>query len=172
MSKTMRSYKLKLHVYQADLSKPYTATAEAIKRIYTCTSNMVVCDMAIHYMCESVESIENFASLVAELTEPGMTFMFTCYDGGVVFDELRGKERVESYDANRLKYSIIKNYTGSKLANYGQQIKTLLGFTDGQHRAEWLVNVPYLLSVFKRLGFSFVKRGSFDDFVDDFSINF
>lgn len=133
--------------------------------------SVAVCHMAIHYMCESKDSVANFANMVASVFDGRGKFGFCCYDGKKVFDMLAEENPVIKSQDGVVKYHIVKDYVGSDLAPAGQKIRTLLGFTGGELREEYLVNVDYICEVFGRLGFRLVSKWSFDEFLEKYSID-
>jgi hypothetical protein len=174
LRRKLRHYKLQVYAHVADLAKPAAPLLKEIKETYPEFSGGVkfmTCHMAIHYFCESAASIANFARIVDGMLDIGGTFTFTCYDGRIIFKELEGLERIDTMDEGVLKYSIVKAYVGRQFSDYGQKIKTLLGFSDGALKMEYLVNVSYITKVFKVLGYSIAKRGAFKDHLEDYSID-
>ena len=173
-TKRYSSYRLKLSLVLQDLSAPWE---ESVKKIRASmagpTVPLITWHMAIHYFCGTTASIDNAVSLVSALLAPKGRFVFTCYNGNDIFKELRGRARVDtSDDHGALKYSIVKNYIGATMADAGQEIQTLLGFTGGQYRKEWLVNIPYIIKAFERQGFRLIKKVPFDSLLKRYSESF
>ena len=167
-------YKTAVHSIQADLNSDWKILSESIKTKYPLPPNgapLIVCNMAIHYMCETDVSISNFVMLVESLIRDKGYFVFTCYNGQRVFELLGAQERFESFDNGVLKYSIIRAFLGTEFREYGQKIQTLLGFTNGEHRMEWLVNIKYIIKLFHGRGFKLVKQERFDSHMEEYSID-
>jgi ASC-1-like (ASCH) protein len=167
-------YKTVVYSHQANLNDDWKDLSVSLKEMHPIPPNgapLLVCNMAIHYMCESDVSISNFVMLVDSLIRDKGYFVFTCYNGRRVFELLGAKERFESFDNNVLKYSIIRAFLGSDFKNYGQKIQTLLGFTNGEHRMEWLVDISYVIKMFRGRGFKLVKHERFDSHMEEYSID-
>ena len=167
-------YKTTVYSYQADLNGDWNPLVKTLNKLFPLPNNgvpLIVCNMAIHYMCENDVSISNFVMLVDSLIRINGFFIFSCYNGRRVFELLGSNERFELFDNGVLKYSIIRAFTGSTFAKYGQKIQTLLGFTGGEHRMEFLVDIDYVIELFRGRGFKLVKQSRFDVHLEDYSID-
>jgi hypothetical protein len=166
-------YKTVVHTHHADLNDDYKVLVASIKDKYPVPpagASLVVCNMAIHYMCETDLTISNFVMLVDYITAKNGFFIFTCYNGRRVFDLLSDTGKFQSFDGDALKYSIIRSYNASAFEKTGLQIHTLLGFTGGEHRMEYLVNIEYVLELFKGRGFKLVKHNAFSEHLEEYSV--
>lgn len=95
--------------------------------------NGMVCNFALHYLCDSREKIANTLQYVSSMLEIGGVFCFTVMSGAAVYEKLKDLEPGQSwniYEDEAVKYSIRKDYGGETLANFGQQIAVKLPFTD------------------------------------------
>jgi hypothetical protein len=166
-------YKTTVHTHHANLNDDYKTLSIAIKTKYNVPLHgvsLVVCNMAIHYMCETDLSISNFVMLVDSITAKNGFFIFTCYNGRRVFDLLSNNGKFQSFDSNVLKYSITRSYNSTTFKKSGLQINTLLGFTDGNHRMEYLVNIEFIIELFNGRGFKLIKQCAFSEHLEEYSI--
>jgi len=171
--KKIGHHKLVVHTYHADFNDDYKILSSAIKTKYPIPpegSNLVVCNMAIHYMCETESSISNFVMLVDSIIAKNGLFTFTCYNGRKIFELLVDADKYESFDMDTLKYSITRSYNSKTFENAGLKIHTLLGFTGGEHRMEYLVNIEYVIKLFKGRGYKLVNYCSFINHLEEYSI--
>lgn len=113
---------------------------------------------AIHYMFENQETLQNFLRNVSECTKVGGMFIGTCYDGKIVFDQLRDKKQGESmyimYNNEKL-WQVTKEYDrdtfvddesclGYKINVYQESIN--------KEFSEYLVNYNYLVRLLENYG--------------------
>lgn len=167
-------YKLSVGIIKANLNDPHE---QIIGLIRSSTRDMpkcvplIVCNMAIHYMCESDATIWNFVMLVDRLLEIGGHFIFTCYNGARIFDLLGSKEQIDFAVDSVVKYSIKRDYKLGTFKNYGQSIQPLLGCAGGVYRQEYLVNIPYIVRMFKLRGFKLITQVRFDSLLSTYSID-
>jgi hypothetical protein len=170
----LKHYKTIVHTHKADLNDDHKTTLASIRASFSLPRDgvpLAVCNMAIHYFCESDVSISNFAKLVAALIAPGGHFVFTCYNGARVFNELVGRERVDLYSGESLSYSIIRRYpANAEFQSFGQVIEPMLACAGGIYRSEYLVNIDYVVRVFKGLGFALVRQVAFGELLEEYSI--
>jgi hypothetical protein len=170
----MHHYKLTVATVKANLNDPYDALLDALRAGAPGAGHvpLVVCNMAIHYMCESDASIWNFVMLIDHLLEVGGHFIFTSYNGARIFDLLGDKEQVDFTSDTAVKYSIKRDYkpTGG-FKNFGQGIKPLLGCAGGMYVSEYLVNIAYLVRMFAKRGFKLVTQVRFDSLLSTYSID-
>lgn len=167
-------YKTVLYTHHADLNDNWRDLAAAFKSKFPLPVEgvkFIICNLAIHYFCETDVSISNFVMLVDSLIAINGTFIFTCYNGRRVFNILEGRKKYEMYDNGALKYSIIRAYHGPEFKSYGQKIHTLLGFTGGAHYTEYLVDIDYIVKMFVARGFKCVEQKSFGELLEDYSID-
>jgi hypothetical protein len=167
-------YKLAVYTVKANLNDPHDTLLDLFRASAPSMPPgvpLAVCNMAIHYMCESDATIWNFVMLVDKMLEVGGHFVFTCYNGARVFDLLGDKEQVDLTVESVTKYSIKRDYKVGTFKNYGQSIQTLLGCAGGIYRAEFLVNIPYIIRMFKSRGFKLVNQVRFDSLLSEYSID-
>lgn len=128
------------------------------------TADIVVCNFAIHYM---IDTIESFAKNVASLTKKGGYFIYTCPDGERIHNLLRegNVAQDESWIAEEKgynKYQIQRKYKNDELTEKGQVIAVKLPFSRGELYDENLVNINYVNSCFEQNGFKVIQYGSFE----------
>jgi hypothetical protein len=119
-----------------------------------------MCSMqfALHYMFESVETVQSFLQNVVEVTKVGGYFFGTCYDGESVFNKLKKQEKMnyvlpsgqevwritKQYDAQMKELVADETCVGLKLDVFQESI--------GGH-SEYLVNFAYLTKELVKRGF-------------------
>ena len=163
---------LTLFILNADLSKDYTGIAKKIKNIegYPVNgANAIVINLAIHYMCDTIDHITNFVNLCEHLVAPGGKVVITAMFGDLVH-KLLMDNNVETgntwskYQDGVLKYSIRKDYTSKEMVDVGQPIGVLLPFSVGDYYVESLVNTDYLVSLYDAHGFDLVEKVPFSKY--------
>lgn len=147
-----------IHTLVADLKEP---VADLMARTYQFGLNPgivngIICNFALHYMCDRIENLRNLLMFNAKMLKPGGLFMFTVMDGEKIFELLEDYEQGHSWELREnsvLKYAIRKDYKGTKFAATGQMISVLLPFST-EMRSEPLCNIDVVISEAKKLGFS------------------
>lgn len=171
----LKHYKTVVYTHRADLRDDHTGLADTIEATFPLPKDgvpLIVCNMAIHYFCASDVSISNFVLLVDRLMAPGGHFIFTCLNGGRVFEQLIGRDRADLFVGNTLVYSIIRRYQeDAEFAEHGQMIEPMLACSGLKHVPEYLVNIPYVLSLFKGRGFELVRQVAFGSLLEEYSID-
>lgn len=113
---------------------------------------------AIHYMFENQDTLQNFLRNVSECTKVGGMFIGTCYDGKVVFDQLRDKKQGESlyimYEGEKL-WQVSKEYDRDRF----EDDESSLGYKINVYQEsinkefpEFLVNYNYLVRLLENYG--------------------
>ena len=113
---------------------------------------------AIHYMFENNEKLHNFLRNVSECTKVGGTFVGTCYDGKVVFNQLRSKKQGESLfimsDEEKI-WQITKDYDRDTFeddeSSLGYKINVFQESINKEF-PEYLVNYNYLVRLLENYG--------------------
>lgn len=169
----LHHYKLNIATMQIDLNKPHIENTRVMRAAAPGMPKvpLAVCNMAIHYMCESDASIWNFVMLVDSLLEVGGHFVFTCYNGARIYDLLTEKEQIDLLSGTDVKYSIKRVFKPGPFKNYGQKIEPLLGCAGGRYVSEFLVNINYLVKMFKHRGFKLVTQVCFNSMLSVFSVD-
>ena len=126
--------------------------------------NISSCQFAIHYMFESIDSLQGFLRNVAECTKLNGYFIGTCYDGKEVFKMLKNKKPEEGVQVNadgKKIWEVVKEYN----SNVFEDEASCLGYkinvyqeSINQYIPEYLVNFDYLERVMEDYGFKLVER--------------
>ena len=121
--------------------------------------NISSCQFALHYFFESRHTCDEFFKNVAECTELGGYFIGGCYDGSLIFDDLRNKKRGESMiimeNDNKI-WEVTKDYDRD---TFTPDVSSL-GYTINVYQEsinktfpEYLVNFEFLVSIMEKYGF-------------------
>lgn len=174
--KSVGIYRTRLLTKLMDLNEPYL---DNIKRLNTIIPNdgvpSVMCNFAIHYFMATKVTARNLINMVNALigktaNRPGGgTFMFVCLNGKRVFELLQSKKEgqsVDYVDNGLTKFSIKRMYTSNQFMEVGQKIGMVLPFSDQKYYEEYLVNVDYIIGIFKNMGYTVLLNKSFDYWLD------
>jgi hypothetical protein len=163
---------MSIHTLVADLNAPYQNTINSILDFNVSEGTMdgCVCNFAIHYFLNTVESARNFLKLVASMLKIGGVFIFTCMNGKEIFDLLMKSPNGEwsVREGDMIKYEVKKKFMGTALADYGQAISVKLPFTEDTY-TEVLVNIDFIIREAAKLGMNVELNGSFNEYLGDFS---
>ena len=123
------------------------------------------CQFALHYFFENHITFQNFMRNLAECTKLGGYFIGTAYDGKLIFNLLKNKNRGESeylYDGDKKIWEIQKEYEGESIladdiSSLGCQINV---FQESINKMfpEYLINFDYLERVMVNYGFKLITR--------------
>jgi hypothetical protein len=126
--------------------------------------NVASCQFAIHYFLETPDTLKGFMRNIAECTKQNGYFIGTCYDGKLVFNELKKIKTGESIkiieDGKKI-WEITKGYgsdlfdddsssIGYRIDVYQESINQII--------SEYLVNFDYLNRVMSAYGFEVISR--------------
>jgi hypothetical protein len=146
-----------IHTIVEDLKTPYAKILAGMCQFGAVPGNVdgVVCNFAIHYMCDTVENMINILTLVSSLLIPGGRFEFTTMDGELLFKMLEdypvgGAWELKDAPETAVKYKIIREYAGDSLTSAGQMISVKLPFAEAPRR-EPLCNISKLLELAKTM---------------------
>lgn len=147
---------LTIHTLVADLK-----TEGLVEKVYRYGINPgmadgIVCNFALHYLCDTVEHIRQILKFNATMLRTGGLFMFTVMDGEKIFGLLSKLATGAQYtivENGVIKYAVKKLYRGDKLAATGQNIAVKMPFTDEMYE-EPLCNVTMVIAEATRLGFA------------------
>ena len=131
----------------------------------------ISCMFAIHYMCDSTESIKNLIALIDNLLSVGGRFIFTCFDGKKIFNLLKSRKEddpINWYEDNFLKYSLKRKFKSNSVSDAGQMIGVKLPFSGDQYYEEYLVNLDYIIDIFIARGYKLELRDSFSEYKGKF----
>lgn len=162
---------MRIHTKLIDLSNTsYNDILDNLNMIRLNQANLVICNFAIHYFTENSDMITNVVKLISELINKNGVVIITCFDGQKIFDLLNGVEEYSIEENGVKKYSIIKDYKGEYLQDFGQKIKVLLPFSGkGEYYGEYLVNTTALTNIFNDNGFIEYNTNNFDYLFDRYN---
>lgn len=130
--------------------------------------NGVVINFALHYLISDEKSLNNFVKLVSQLLGEGGIFIFTCFNGKIIFDALKNKESLDLYDNSTLKFSIKKDYKSEKFSSFGLKISVLHPFSNGEYYQENILDINLIIEKFKENGFIARQNNSFGNMLDKY----
>lgn len=132
--------------------------------------NLSSCQFAIHYFFENPDTLKGFMKNIAECTKQNGYFIGTCYDGKLVFNELKKIKTGESIkiveDGKKI-WELTKSYgadsfednsssIGYKIDVYQESINQVI--------TEYLVNFDYLNRIMSAYGFEIISREEATEF--------
>ena len=155
--------------HQVDLTNKYSDIIKNLSKFDTFKKDnvdIIICNFAIHYLVGNIDNINNLIQLVNYYLKPNGRFIFTCFDGQVVYDLLKSTGDWNAWEDNVLKYSIKSGYNiNDDILSFGQKINVLLPFSNGEYYEEYLVNLEYITKCFVDNGFNLEITGSFSKFL-------
>ena len=125
---------------------------------------------ALHYMMGNPTTMKNLIKTIKFNLKPGGYFIFTSFDGQLVFN-LLSKQSIrynESYDFkidDEKVLGIRRLYKDNTFEKLGQEISVYVD-TIGEHDGEFLVDFDYLLESFVKNGFELVESEYFKNILD------
>ena len=126
--------------------------------------NISSCQFALHYFFENNTVFHSFLRNLAECTKIGGYFIGTCYDGKVVFDKLRNKNKNESISIMRNEhkmFEITKLYDETSFPDNEMSIGYMINvYQESINKtfAEYLVNFDYFIRMMENYGFVLVNK--------------
>ncbi len=169
---TVEKRSMVVHTLVADLK---TKNDELIAATYQYgyspnTVDGVVCNFALHYMCDTIDNLRNMLIFVSKMLKVGGVFIFTVMDGAAVFELLRGMETGQQWEVreNVIKYAIKKEFVGDKLTPAGQMISVKLPFSDEMYK-EPLCNVDVVIAEAKKLKLELEVNSSMTEYLEGFT---
>ena len=123
--------------------------------------DLVACQFALHYACESEEMFKTFAG---NLKHCRSVFFGTCLDGKAVYTLLAGKDRHTFRSQGKTFAEITKKYTdaGEWKDEFGQQIDVLLE-SIVKPTPEYLVPFESIIRIMKNAGFEPIESKLFGE---------
>lgn len=127
--------------------------------------DVIVSNLAIHYMFRNDESVKNlFSNFNTYLKSKGYVVL-TLFDGDLVMDILKGNNKYTSYrideEGNKVKYyEIIKKFPNNKLENKsGNAIDVYMSWfmEEGNYQEEYLISKKYMIDIMKKNNMSLVE---------------
>ena len=166
----------KIYIKKLDLADSYKNNLLKIQDsrfgIPSDGAQLVVCNLALHYLVQNKRKIQNFCGLLHKLMNYGSIFIFTAFNGRKVFNKLKNSD--EPYERrvdNKLIYSIKKKYTETEFTGINQKIDVLLPFSDGNYYTEYLINDDLLSEELAKKKIILINEDSFDIYLDKFKEN-
>jgi hypothetical protein len=126
--------------------------------------NVSSCQFAIHYFFENPDTLKGFIKNVAECTKLNGYFIGTCYDGKLLFNELRKiktNESIQLVDEGKKIWEIIKGYGSDSFEDNSSSIGYKIDVYQesiNQYISEYLVNFEYLVRIMDAYGFKIINR--------------
>lgn len=169
----IENFAMTVHTMVADLTTP---SDTLIKRmldfwIKRRSVNAIVCNFALHYLCDTETHITNLLTMNYELLAPAGIFSFTVLNGLAVHNLLKDNNGLyEVYEQDVLKYKIQALYKQAEpLADFGQNIDILLPFSKTLY-SEPLCNLTTILDIALRLGFKTIYNDTITHAANDPSL--
>jgi hypothetical protein len=126
--------------------------------------NVSSCQFAIHYFFETPETLKGFMKNIAECTKHNGYFIGTCYDGKLVFNELKKtktNESIKIIENDKKIWEITKEYGGETFEDDSSSIGYRIDVYQesiNQVISEYLVNFDYLNRVMSAYGFEIISH--------------
>lgn len=177
--KTVGRFNTRIFTKQMDLSKPYLDNVKKLTMIPREGVSSVMCNFALHYFMATKASACNIINMVNAVIgngsnmRTGGSFMFVGLNGRKVFDLLQKKkagEQVDFVDNGVTKFSIKRLYSSDQFMEVGQKIGITLPFSDNQYYEEYLVNIDYIIGIFRNMGYTVTTNKGFDYWLDTIAI--
>jgi len=164
-----------VHVLVADIGEPHSATLNKFEALGLArmTADAVVCNLAVHYLLGTLESMRNFVALARGAVKVGGVVVVTALVGEAVHALFKAQKVPEGgtwdvVEGDTTKYSLKRLYGSDQLEVAGQRIGVLLPFSDGRYYEEYLVNTKALTAEFLSRGFSLQAQASMSKSIPDF----
>ncbi len=145
------------------LNKEEPAPTEYLQKFVGLTEfDVISCQFAIHYACETEETFRTF---VGNLTRHGKGLFFgTCMDGQAVYSQLLGKEGHTFRSNERIFGEFIKEYADGEswTEEFGKAIMVKLESFERATK-EYLVPFGKVTDILKENGFELVRSDTFGD---------
>ncbi len=126
--------------------------------------NVASCQFAVHYFFENPDTLKGFMKNIAECTKQNCYFIGTCYDGKLVFNELKKTktgDSVKIVEDGRKIWEITKGYGGDTFDDDSSSIGYRIDVYQesiNQTISEYLVNFDYFNRVMSAYGFEIISR--------------
>ena len=131
--------------------------------------NVSSCQFAIHYFFETPDTLKGFMKNIAECTKHNGYFIGTCYDGKMIFKELKKTKTGDSVkiieDGKKI-WEITKGYGSDSFDDNSSSIGYRIDVFQesiNQTISEYLVNFEYLDRVMSAYGFEVISREEAQD---------
>jgi hypothetical protein len=132
--------------------------------------NVSSCQFAIHYFFENPDTLKGFMKNVAECTKQNGYFIGSCYDGKLVFNELKKTNTGDSIQIiveGKKIWGITKSYDAETFEDNSSSIGYRIDIYQesiNQVISEYLVNFDYFNRIMTAYGFEIINREEANDF--------
>lgn len=126
--------------------------------------NVSSCQFAIHYFFENPDTLIGFLRNVTECTKLNGYFIGTCYDGKLIFNELKRiktDESIQIVEKGKKIWEIIKKYGSTTFEDNSSSIGYKIDVyqeTINQYIPEYLVNFDYFIRIMELYGFVIINN--------------
>lgn len=129
--------------------------------------DVVSCQFAMHYACETAESFENFAKNVSEACKDGGYFFGTCSNGTEIYSLLQDRQKNEPYlfiKDDKCAGEYIKLYDGEwNDREFGKSVSVMLESFD-RPSIEYLVPFEGVKEIMAKHGMTCILEKGFRDY--------
>jgi len=127
-------------------------------------------NFAIHYFFKNRKTFESLVMNIHDNLKKGGVVMATVLDGKLIYQALKGKNKV-----NTNKYTMTKKYNNStnfnspKFKMLGQEVEMLVKGTKYFNKpiSEFLFNFDKFMKIMEQMGFELVAKGNFKEFCSE-----
>ena len=132
--------------------------------------NVSSCQFAIHYFFENPDTLKGFMKNVTECTKQNGYFIGTCYDGKLVFNELKKtktNESIKIVEEGKKIWEITKGYGADSFEDNSSSIGYRIDVYQesiNQVISEYLVNFDYFNRIMTAYGFEVISREEAQEF--------
>ena len=132
--------------------------------------NVSSCQFAIHYFFENPDTLKGFMKNIAECTKQNGYFIGTCYDGKLVFNELKKTktgDTIQIVEDGKKIWGITKSYDGETFEDNSSSIGYRIDVYQesiNQVISEYLVNFDYFNRIMSAYGFEIINHEEANDF--------
>ena len=158
-----------LNLFRADITKILSNGSAALdiqshkkmeqywKRIGKYNFDIVSCQFALHYCLKDEMSIRTFMANVHENLAMGGMFCATAFDGATIIrafnsvsEGTRTSDELTFFKNGEQFAAIKKNFSGNRLAPFGQRIDVQMKTISSEFNTEFLIDFPWLMNVFEK----------------------
>lgn len=166
-SQNYSSSPMRIMIQQVDLNDSADANIAKIEHnliIPPSKFDLVMCNLAFHYLVATNKAIDNIAKFIDHYVGANGRFMFSTFNAKRVV-ELMKEHKGEWKSKVPGKFGIKKLYVGDSLLPVGQKINVLLPFSSDKYYEESLVNIDLIGERLSKFGFTLETNVSFADFL-------
>jgi hypothetical protein len=132
--------------------------------------NISSCQFALHYFFENPDTLKGFMKNVSECTKQNGYFIGTCYDGKLIFNELKKTktgDSIQIVEEGKKIWEITKSYGADLFEDNSSSIGYRIDVYQesiNQVISEYLVNFDYFNRIMTAYGFEILSREEANDF--------